>query len=203
MRRQITATHHLIATDDPCRLMDSAPVPVCTYTHAGANSTLAGSVYFSVMASRKAKLFGLRLYLTTSTDQIVDRWLLAPAAHHDGKVMPALLAAEQELIVLGDGAFHDPAEMAVLQRKQNLEVWATPRKDSRQPWPQPIRKWVTRLRRRVETALSVLVTVFNVEQPKAPSLTGLITRVATRMLAYNLCFVMPLYLAQLASNTPN
>ncbi len=113
VRRQITATHQLIAADDPCRLIDSAPVPVCTYGRARSNCTLAGRAYFSVMASRKAKLFGLRLYVTTSAEQVVDRWLLAPAAPHDGKVMATLLAEDRDLIVLGDGAFHDPVEREV------------------------------------------------------------------------------------------
>jgi hypothetical protein len=68
VRRQITTTHQLIAADDPCRLIDSAPVPVCTYGCASANNTLAGPEYVRVMASRKAKLFEVRLYLTTSTE---------------------------------------------------------------------------------------------------------------------------------------
>lgn len=43
------------------------------------------------MVSRRAKLFGFRLHLTTTTQQIVDQWMLAPAAHHDGTLTPALL----------------------------------------------------------------------------------------------------------------
>ncbi len=203
VRRHITITHALIPADDPCRLIDSAPIPVCTYGRASANSTIAGPEYFSVMASRKAKLFGFRLYLTTTSTQVVDRWMLAPAAPHDSKVMSALLSDDQDLIVLADGAFHDPTEMEVLQRKHNIQVWATPRRDTRQPWPTQVRQWVTRVRRRIETALSILVTVFNVEQPQARSLTGLLTRIATRLLAYNLCFVMKHYLTQLTPNTPN
>jgi hypothetical protein len=203
IRCQLTAMHGLIAADDPCRLMDSAPVPVCTYGRAGTNATIAGPEYFSVMASRKAKLFGFRLYLTTTSNQVVDRWMLAPAAPHDGKLMGTLLADDHDLIVMADGAFHDPTEREVLQRKYNIQVWATPRKDSRQPWPTQVRQWVTRVRRRIETALSVLVTVFNVEHPHARSLTGMVTRIATRLLAYNLCFVMKAYLAQLKPNTPN
>jgi hypothetical protein len=203
IRRQITLSWQLIAPDDRCRLMDSAPVPVCTYMRARQNQTVAGAEYFSVMASHKAKMFGLRLYLTTSTTQVVDRWMLAPAAPHDSKVMTTFLAEDRDAIVLADGAFHDPLEQAVLRRKRNIDVWAMPRKDARQPWPQPLRQWVGRIRRRVETALSVLTTVFNVKHPQARSLSGLVARVATRLLAYNLCFLMPPLLTQLQGKTPN
>lgn len=203
VRRQITLSWGLIAPDDPCRVMDSAPMPVCTYMRASRNKTVVGAEYFSVMASRKAKLFGFRLYLTMTTAQVVDRWLLAPAAPHDSKVMGDLLAEDHDVVVLADGAFHDPSEQHHLATTRNVRVWATPRKDARQPWPPQVRQWVSRLRRRVETGLSVLVTVFNVEHAHARSLSGFIARTATRLLAYNLCFLMKPCLAQLTAKTPN
>jgi len=57
---------------------------------------VTGSDYFGVMKSRGAKLFGLRLHLTTTTGQVVDDWLLAPAAPHDSQVMPAFFEGRGE-----------------------------------------------------------------------------------------------------------
>jgi len=50
----------------------------------------------------------LRLYLTTTTDQVVDDWLLAPASYHNNQVMPALFEQVSERVVLGDGAYDNP-----------------------------------------------------------------------------------------------
>jgi len=85
-----------------------------------------------------------------------------------------------------------------LSYSRRIKVFAPPRKDAKSnPWPAKFRKWASRLRRKIETTLSVLVTAFNVEQPGSRSLDGLVTRVASRLLAYNLCFIVGPILAQL------
>ena len=199
VRQAVVQAWGLMDPDDPLRLIDSAPLPVCTYMRASRNATLAGPEYFSVMTTRKAKLFGLRLHLTVTPAQVVDQWLLAPAAPSDGKVMAGFLEDAQDLIVFGDGAYHDPAVAQLLRDRHNIQVWATPRKDSTEPWPAAFRQWATRLRRRIETAISVLVTVFDVERLGSRSLSGLIARVATRLLAYTLCFITGPILAHLGA----
>ena len=205
VRRLITHHWGLIAKDDPDRLIDSAPIPVCTYRRARENRTLNGSEYFSVMATRAAKLFGLRLYLTTTTNQLVDDWVLAPASYHDSQVLPAVFEQTSERVVLGDGAYHNPSAEPVLQDHAVI-VYAPPRCDnrSRPAWPKPVRRWVGYVRRRIETALSVLTTVFDIERPGSRSVIGLVCRISTRLLAYNLCFLTGPLLAQLNSGTtPN
>jgi hypothetical protein len=96
-----------------------------------------------------------------------------------------------DLMVLGDGAFNNPGWLANMRHKhgKGVQLWAVPRTDSRTPWPTEFRRVVSKVRRRVETALSVLNTLFNLEQPASRSLTGLVSRVSTRMLAYTLAFI--------------
>jgi hypothetical protein len=195
LRRYLSHRWGLLDPDDHLRIGDSAPIPVCTYTRAKQNSTLQGDQYFGVMPSRKAKLFGLRLQVTATTDQVVDEWWLVPAATHDSKA--GMGEGVDDQILLADGAYHDPLTGTVQRARHNVDVWAVPRQDSRTPWPAPFRAWVTRLRRRIETVLSVLVTVFDLERPGSRSLDGLFARIATRMLAYTMCFITRALLAQL------
>jgi hypothetical protein len=205
IRRLLTHHYGLIDPDNPDRLIDSAPIPICTYRRARQNQTVTGSEYFGVMSTRGAKLFGMRLHLTTTTDQVIDDWLLAPASHHDSQVMPALFEQLDERVVLGDGAYHNPAVEPVLAEHQ-VVVYAPPRRDNRKrpPWPQAMRRFVGRVRREIETALSILTTVFDVERPGSRSLAGLVCRISTRLLAYNLCFLTGALLVQLDTNkTPN
>jgi len=197
IRQYLIQTWHLIDPDDDCRLIDNAPMPVCTYARASRNRTVQGAEYFSVMKSRGAKLFGLRLYTTTTTDQVIDQWLLAPAAPRDGKIMAAVFEGQCDLVAFGDNAFHDPAEQDALSQRRRIHVYAPPRKDAQHPWPDAFKQLASRLRRRIETAFSVLVTVFNIEHPGSRSLTGLISRTATRILAYTLCFITGPLLARL------
>lgn len=190
VRRLLTHHHGLIASDDPNRLIDSAPIPLCTYTRAKDNRTLNGSEYFGVAPSKGAKLFGLRLHVITTTNQVVDEWLLAPASYHDSQVMPVLFEQASERLALGDGAFHNPVSEPVL-REREVIVYAPPRRDTRKrpPWPEPVRRLLGRVRRQIETAFSVLTTVFDIERPGSRSLMGLVSRISTRLLAYNLCFI--------------
>jgi hypothetical protein len=198
VRHWLTSHEGLLDATDPVRLLDSAPIFVATYGRASLNQTLVGEEYFGVAKSQGAHLFGLRLSLTTTQDQVVDEWLLAPAAPHDSTTMPALLEDQADLLVLADGAYHNPAAESVLRTHHKIDVLAPPRRDSQQPWPKAFRQTVTRIRRRIETALSVLTTVFDIEHPRARSLAGIVVRISTRFLAYNLSFVMHKYLAALS-----
>jgi hypothetical protein len=197
IRQEITRTFSLIDAQDRFRLLDSAPIPVCTYGRAGRNHTLVGSEYFGVMPNRKAKLYGLRLYALITPQQVVERWLLAPASRRDCKIMPAILEDCSGLTIFSDNAFSDPIEAERLAKHQDITVLATPAKNVHQPWPKEFRQWANRFRRRIESAFGTLATVFGIEQPGARSLSGLTARLATRLLAYTLCFITGPLLAQL------
>jgi hypothetical protein len=199
VRRWITRQEGLLPDEDRIRLVDSAPIFVNTYARGSRSATLAGPEYFGIAKSQGAKVFGLRLVLTTSCEQVVDGWMLAPASHHDSLTLPALLEGEAALQVLGDGAYHHPICESVLTEKHDIRLLAPPRKDSSTPWPPALRDTVTRLRRNIETALGILAVVFHVEHPNARSLHGLVSRISTRILAYTLCFRMDKYLAQLSA----
>lgn len=206
VRRVMSWQQGLLASDDPVRLLDSAPITLATYTRGGDNRTVNGSEYFGVASSKGAKLFGLRLHVTTTVGQVVDDWLLAPASLHDTTPVSAVFEQAHDLLVLGDGAFHSPSLEPVLREKHRVEVLAPPRRDSRtrEPWSKAKRRFLGRVRRKIETAFSVLQSVFHIEQPNARSLRGVICRISTRLLAYNLCFVTGSLLAQLgAKPTPN
>jgi len=203
LRRWLTRQEGLLKPDDPLRLIDGAPIFVAAYARASANQTITGSEYFGVAKSHGVKIFDFRLTLTTSDEQVVDEWMLAPAAPYDSTTMPAMLENYDDCTVLGDGAYHNPTAEPVLSEKYQVEVLASPKKNSLHPWPTAFRQTVTRLRRRIETALSVLATVFDIEHPQARSLKGIVSRLSTRLLAYNLSFVMDKYLMPLTGRTQN
>lgn len=188
LRRQVT--NCLIDPNDPVRIVDSAPIPACTYTRNSRCQTVVGPEYMGVVVSKRVKLFGHRFFATTTLDQVIDQWMLAPAAPNDGKMMPSFFEDQHNLWVLADNAFHVPGEIDLLHKSRNIQVVAALQKDAVKPLPSSIRRLFNRLRRRIETAFSVLTTVFSLETPGSRSLDGLLARVATSVLAYNLSFLM-------------
>lgn len=189
----------LIDPHDQLRLIDSAPIPVCVYARAKRSRTLCGSEYFSVMPTRRAKLFGLRLHLTITDQQIIDQWMLAPAAPRDSKLAEVLLSETEWRQVLGDNAFRDPAVAHHLKMKHQVDLQAPPRqKYDKHPWPKAYHQLFMRVRRLIESSLSVLAGPFHIQQPGSRSLGGLLTRIASRILAYTLSFITaPLLMPQL------
>lgn len=200
IRCWLSANEGLLDETDPVRLIDSAPIFVATYGRGGDNQTLTGHEYFGVAKSQGAKVFGLRLDLTTSHDQVIDQWMLAPAALHDSTTMPALVEGQEEILLVGDGAYHNPTIEPVLRNNHQIEVLAPPRLDCRfGTWSKAERLIHSCFRRPIESALSLLATVFHIEYPHSRSLHGLVSRIATRILAYTCSFVMNKYLALLTA----
>jgi len=200
LRQTLLPTHGLIAPDNRVRLIDSAPIPVRTYQRSSATAIIADQEYFGIAKSHGAKVAGFRLVLTTTDAQVVDRWMRAPAARHDSHTMEGLVLEYEDMLILADGAYHNPSLTPQLERRR-VQVLTPPRTDnrSRTPWPAALRQVVGRVRRRIETALSVLTTVFHLKTPGAHSREGVIARLSSRILAHTLSFLMGPRLAQLAT----
>lgn len=179
-----------LATDDPVRLVDSAPVTLMTYTRGKRSRSLVGSNYFGVVTSKKTKFFGLRLHLTTTADQLIDDWLLAPAAAHDVKVLDALVSDSHDVVLVGDKAYNDAELEERLWRKRRIQLLPLRRSNQKQQWSDAVRRALGYVRHRVETVFSVLTTTFNIHRPRGRSLAGHVVRVATCILAHTLSFFM-------------
>ena len=114
--------------------------PVWTHKRSRHCATLAGPEYYSVMPTHGAKLFGLRLHLTTTLAQIVDQWLLVPAASRDSKMADLLLEDAAHLAVIGDNTFRDPTVRAHLLEARDIRLLAPPRVYDKVAWPPALRR---------------------------------------------------------------
>ena len=179
-----------IDSENPVRLVDSAPVTLMTYTRGKRCRSVVGSQFFGVVTSKKAKFFGLRLHLTTTGDQLIDEWLLAPAASHDGKVLEELVFNCSDLWLIGDKAYNDAEKEARFWRKRRILLLPLRKNNHHEPWSNEVRRALGRVRHRVETVFSVLATSYNVQRPRGRSLAGHVVRIASCILAHTLSFFM-------------
>jgi hypothetical protein len=180
----------LLDRSDPVRVVDSAPVTLMTYSRGARCRSVVGSQYFGVVTSKKSKLFGLRLHITATAEQLIDEWLLAPASAHDAKVLDALVQDCRDLAIIGDKAYNDAELEARLWNKRRIQLLPLRRRNQKAQWPADVRRALGRVRHRVETVFSVLVTTFNIQRPRGRSLAGHVVRVATCILAHTLSFFM-------------
>jgi hypothetical protein len=198
-RRQLVAVIEAIRRDlrdqkiepgEPVRLVDSAPITLMTYTRGKRCRSVVGSDYFGVVTSKKSKFFGLRLHATVTPEQMIDEWLLAPAAIHDLNVLDALVLDCRDRVLVGDKAYNDQELENRLWEKRQIRLLPLRRDNQAQQWPDEVRRALGNVRHRVETVFSTLVTVFNVQRPRGRSLAGHVVRIATCILAHTLCFFM-------------
>ena len=179
-----------IDSENPVRLVDSAPVTLMTYTRGKRCRSVVGSQFFGVVTSKKAKFFGLRLHLTTTDEQLIDEWLLASAANHDGKVLEELVYNSSDLWLIGDKAYNDTEKEARFWQKRRILLLPLRKNNHHEPWSNEVRRALGRVRHRVETVFSVLATSYNIQRPRGRSLAGHVVRITTCILAHTLSFFM-------------
>ncbi len=175
---------------DCVRLTDSAPITLMTYSRGARCVSVVGHEYFGVVTSKKAKVFGLRLHVTTTVHQLIDEWLLAPASFVDGKVLETLVEDQRDLILIGDKGYTDADLEARLWQTRRIQLLPLRRKNEKRQWSAEIRQILGRVRHPVETVFSVASTTFNLERPRGRSLVGHVVRVATIILAHTLSFFL-------------
>ena len=193
LRDRWRAVHPLEAETAHLRLVDSAPISICTYTRGGRCQSIPlewRDEWFGVCTSKKTKFFGPRCHVTTTLDQMIDTWLLAPGSYDDRKPMAALLENRQGLGVIGDKGYVSQDLAERLWEDGEHLLLALKRDNQKEQWPSGIQKILGYLRHRVETVFSVLTTVFNFERPKSRSLSGLINRTTTKILAHTMSFFL-------------
>ena len=188
IRRDLRAQK--LDASDPVRLVDSAPVTLMTYSRGTRSQSVAGSEFFGVITSKKGKFFGLRLHVTVTVDQLIDKWMLAPASVPDPKALDDLVLDCRDLVLVGDKIYNDAELEERLWRKRRIQLLPLRKENQKNQWPEATRRILGRIRHRVETVFSTLTTVFNVERPRGRSLVGHVVRIATCILAHTLSFFM-------------
>jgi hypothetical protein len=203
LRDRWRATHPLAAEESPLRLVDSAPIPICTYTRGRRCQSIPiewRDEWFGVCASKKSKFFGPRCHMTVMLDQMVDSWLLAPGSYEDRKPLIALLEERQGLGLISDkGYVSEELEERLWETGEHL-LLCLKRQNQHEQWPDGIQPILGRLRHGIETAFSVLTTVFALASPRSRSLSGLIARITTKILAHTLSFFLAEFLTPELSN---
>jgi len=187
------AAHPLDIDVERLRIIDSAPIPICTYTRGSRCQSIPieyRDEWFGVCTSKKIKFFGPRCHATIELDQMIDSWCLAPGSYHDLRPVPALLAGQHNLAVIGDKAYvSTDLDDQVWKDGEHLNL-SLRKANQKKQWPSGIQTILGKIRHRIETAFSVLTTSFNLDKLGSRSYSGMITRATTRVLAYTLSFFL-------------
>ncbi len=190
-RRLLVAAH--VEHDEKVSLVDSFAVPVCGFAKAPRHKSFAGLCSNGFDAMAKAVFFGFDGHLRVAWPGVIVSATLAPASEHDRWVAEYDLLGEvgEGSFVVGDTNYHQPhpqggprwiRRLPGRTQEDQQEAREAPLGE-RHPWP----RWLTNVRRRIETVISQMVERYGAKRVRARDLWHLTSRWFRKILGHTCC----------------
>jgi hypothetical protein len=168
---------------DRLRLLDSTPVPCAASRETVKRSALAGLAGYGFCRAHSRWFWGFRLYLLCAPDGMPIGFELAPANAPERAVAAELLerVLEPGQTVIADKGFAG-ADFEQLVASLGAQLVRPDRKDEQPRFGSlgGIRQWI-------ESCFNTLKDQLSLERHGGRTLTGLISRIARRLLALAAC----------------
>jgi len=171
---------HVIPYDPYLSLVDSFPVPVCRLAQAYRCGRFASQAAYGYDEMAKHLFYGFRAHLRICWPGVIETMDLAPANVHELAMLEELTEGAQGWL-LGDRNYWSPPKAQQLAA-QGLCLEAPFKFSSRDktPWP----RWLTQVRRLIETVAGQLVERFRAKRVWARDLWHLSCRWWRKILAH-------------------
>lgn len=187
IRKELSSLTEL--AEEPCRIIDSIPIPVCKFGRGRFHKTFKGyGATYGKCPSKKETYLGYKLHMLTTLDGLVTDFVITPANIDDRAAVWDLVASYKNITVLGDKGYTKADLITDLKSEKGINLLPVQKSNSKVQFPKAVRQLIFKLRRRIETTASQLTQQLNIEQVLAKSFWGLQTRIKTKLLAYNLCY---------------
>ena len=171
-------------------VIDSFPLAVCKFGRARYCRSFRGyGADYGKCPSKKETYFGYKVHALITLEGYITTFEITPASVDDREGLRDMVEPQGSLVILGDKGYVGES-LAEEMAGQGICLMALKRSNSKTDWPKPVRQLIFKLRRRVETVFSQLSEQLNAERVRARSFQGLCTRLANKILAYNLCLVL-------------
>jgi len=176
--------------DDEIRIIDSFPLPVCEFGRAGfCKSFRTYGANYGVCPSKKQTIYGYKVHALCSTDGYITDFVVAPASMDDKAAVWDLVEQyNRHIYLIGDKGYISPSLLLDLRGEKGIDLIYLKRKNQKNQYPKVFRRLVFKIRRRIETSFSQLSQQLNAEKVMAKSFWGLMSRLHTKFLAFNICF---------------
>lgn len=188
-------THISHQATDECQIIDTLPLPVCTWTRSRRDRCFKPEADYGFCAAKQLHYYGFKLGLRISRCGMIIQYQLLPARPHDSQLLDDLIA-DFSGIAIGDKAFVDGWRQEQLARKRHVALVTGSRKNMSNQLPDHLRFISRRLRKRIETVGSHLTERFNVARTRAHDLWHYQHRLIRKVLAHTVCVFINLQLGR-------
>jgi hypothetical protein len=180
---------------DWLQVIDTLPLPVCTYTRSRRDRCFKGAADYGYCEAKKLHYYGFKLGLRISRAGMIIAYPLLPARPHDSQLLDDLIAGF-EGVVPADKAFLDSFRQENLAQKRHVELVVSARKNMKSKPPMAIIKMCRRWRKLVETVGSHLTQRYHIAQTRAHDLWHYQHRLIRKVLSHTICVFINLQLGR-------
>lgn len=181
--------------DDPVQIIDTLPLPVCTYTRSGRDRCFKPDADYGHCAAKDLKYYGFKLGLRVARSGMITHFPLLPARPHDIQLLDDLVDGFAG-IVPADKGFVDAFRQTLLAERQGVVVITSPRKGMTTTHPLLLLKTCARIRKCIETVGSHLTEHFAIARTRAHDLWHFRHRLIRKVLAHTVGVFLNLQLGR-------
>lgn len=172
-------------------VIDSAPIETVAFVRSQSGKASIPEAAYGYIPTKKRHFFGFRLHLLVTHQGAVIDFVLSPAHVGERAVAEHLLSFRAGEAVLADNGYSG-FWLANLFGCRGGRLWfgQRPNRLARSKAAARLRRFQRGKRALIETVFSMLADQFSLETTRARSLMGLKTRVAAKLLSYNVSFLI-------------
>ena len=167
----------------PVQVIDTLPLPVCTYTRAPRDRCFKTLADYGHCAAKKLDYYGFKLGLRVSAIGMSTHFPLLSARAHDVTHPNALVEGFGGLCP-ADKGFIDPFRQPLLLERYGVKVITPARSNMAEQHPPALRKFCSRVRKIIETVGSHLTERFSVDALRAHDVWHFQHRLIRKVLAH-------------------
>jgi len=183
-----TAIWHLLVErigqrTSPVQVIDTLPLPVCTYTRAPRDRCFKTLADYGHCAAKKMDYYGFKLGLRVSSIGIITHFPLLNARAHDVNHTNALVEGFSGLCP-ADKGFIDPFRQPLLLNRYGVKMVTPAKSNMIEEHPRSLRKFCSRIRKIVETVGSHLTERFGIDAIRVHDLWHFQHRLIRKVLSH-------------------
>ena len=178
---------------DSIQVIDTLPLPVCTYTRASRDRCFKTLADYGHCAAKKLDYYGFKLGLRVSQAGMITHFPLLNARAHDVNHTNALVEGFSGLCP-ADKGFIDPFRQPLLLERYGVKICTPARKNMVEETPKQWRKFCSRVRKIVETVGSHLTERFAIDSIRVHDLWHFQARIIRQVLSHTVMVYLNLQL---------
>jgi len=182
-------------SDSPVQVIDTLPLPVCTYTRSGRDRCFKTLADYGHCAAKKLDYYGFKLGLRVSAVGMITHFPLLSARAHDVNHTNALVEGFSGLCP-ADKGFIDPFRQPLLLDRYGVKVVAPAKSNMKEEHPFALRKFCSRIRKVIETVGSHLTERFAVARIRVHDLWHFQHRLIRKVLSHTVTVFLNLKLGR-------